>query len=171
MLNMNLINKLGIAIAFVFIGGFISCNSPENTESDKINAVTVAQTPTVSGDILSYADPNLEGPSVLIFNFHSTNRCISCNAIEANTRKTLETYFSKEMQEGRIKMMVYNVDDEVNASIAQTFEATGTALFIVRVNDGKDSIMDVTGDGFKYAKHNPEKLIEILKSKIEEQLQ
>ena len=74
------------------------------------------------------------------------------------------------MQEGRVKMMVYNVDDEVNAPIAETFQATGTSLFIVKVLDGKDTITDVTGDGFKYAKHNPDKLVEVLKGKIEENL-
>lgn len=162
--------KTVIVASFIFTGSLISCNSSENTDFKKSPIVTAAQPTVVSGDIMSYVTPNLEGPSILIFNFHSTNRCVSCNAIEANTKKTLETYFSKEMQEGRIKMMVYNVDEEVNASIAQTFEATGTSLFIVRVMDGKDSIMDVTGEGFKYAKNNPEKLIEVLKAKIEEQL-
>lgn len=147
-----------------------SCNSSSSKMNSSNYEDSIAKTTIVSGDILSYATPNLDGPSVLLFNFHSTNRCVSCNAIEANTKKTIETYFAKEMQEGRVKMMVFNVDDDVNAAIAETFQATGTSLFLVEVLNGNSSIIDVTEDGFKYAKHHPEQLIELLKVKIEENL-
>lgn len=164
---MSTIKSFGKLILIGMIVSFSSCHSGENSKPINKQTDTTNTSTETSGNILSYVTPNLDGPSVLIFNFHSTNRCVSCNAIEANTKKTIETYFANEMKEGRIKMMVYNVDDEANKKISETFQASGTSLFLVKVTDGKDSIMDVTGDGFKYAKHNPDKLIEVLKEKIE----
>lgn len=141
--------------------------SSENSDSKADSAAVVEKT----GDIiLNYVEKNVEGVSVLIFNFHSTHRCISCNAIEANTKKTIDTYFTNEKAEGRIKMMVLNVDDEANAKIAERFQATGTSLFIVRVLGEDIKLLDVTGDGFKYAKNNPDQLVEVLKTKIAESL-
>lgn len=167
---MKRIKFFGLIAFFVLTGSLISCNTEVNSKSDVAQKDSLAQNIAVNGDILSYVTPKLQGPSVLIFNFHSTNRCISCNAIEANTKKTIETYFSKEMEEGRVKMMVYNVDDDVNAAIAETFQATGTSLFLVKVLNGNASIIDITEDGFKFAKHHPEQLVELLKVKIEENL-
>ena len=41
-------------------------------------------------------DTNMSKVEVL--DFHSTHRCMTCNAIEANTKYTLDTYFSDEMK-------------------------------------------------------------------------
>ena len=35
-----------------------------------------------------------------VFDFHSTHRCMTCNAIEASTKYTLDTYFSNELKDG-----------------------------------------------------------------------
>ena len=34
-----------------------------------------------------------------VLDFHSTHRCMTCNAIEANTKYTLNTYFSNELKD------------------------------------------------------------------------
>jgi hypothetical protein len=103
---------------------------------------------------------------VLIYNFHVTNRCPSCIAIEEATTKTLNTYFSKEVKEGRIKRQVLNVDDKANKTISEKYEAFGSGLFITRIFNGKETTTDLTGDGFKYARNKEEKFIEILKTTI-----
>ena len=40
--------------------------------------------------------------TIEVFDFHTTNRCITCKAIEANTKYTLETYFAKELKSKKI---------------------------------------------------------------------
>ncbi|NVO02116.1 MAG: hypothetical protein HXX09_05385 [Bacteroidetes bacterium] len=109
-------------------------------------------------------------PIVLIYNFHVTNRCVSCIAIEDATTKTLNTYFSSEIKQGRIKRKILNVDDEANKKISEKYEAFGSGLFVTRVFKGKETTTDFTGDGFKYAKNKQEKFIELLKTKISEYL-
>lgn len=108
--------------------------------------------------------------SVLIYNFHVTNRCVSCIAIEDATSKTLNTYFSKDLKQGRIKRYILNVDDNANSKIAEKYQAFGSGLFVTRVFKGKETTTDLTGDGFKFAKNKEERFIEILKTKIAEYL-
>jgi hypothetical protein len=109
-------------------------------------------------------------PTVLIYNFHVTNRCASCIAIEDATTKTLNTYFANEVKQGRIKRQTLNVDDVANKTISEKYQAFGSGLFVTRVFKGKETTADLTGDGFKYAKNKEVRFIEILKNKITEYL-
>ncbi|PCH49095.1 MAG: hypothetical protein COC22_07135 [Flavobacteriaceae bacterium] len=72
-----------------------------------------------------------------VIDFHSTHRCMTCKAIEASTKYTLDTYFSDELANKKIEFKVVNVDDEKNFKMAEAFEATGTALFLNVIVDGK----------------------------------
>ncbi len=83
-----------------------------------------------------------------VLDFHSTHRCMTCNAIEANTKYTLDTYFSEEMENGKIAFQVINVDEKENEKIAEKFEAAGTALFLNVIKDGKETSIDLTEFAF-----------------------
>lgn len=111
-----------------------------------------------------------ELPVVYLYNFHVTNRCPSCIAIEDATTKTLNTYFAAELKQGRIKRQIINVDDEANKKIAEKYQAFGSGLFITRSYKGKETTLDLTGDGFKFARNKEDRFIGILKSKITEYL-
>jgi hypothetical protein len=115
-------------------------------------------------------DTKQDKPVVLVYNFHVTNRCVSCIAIEEATSKTLNTYFAAEMKQGRIKRQILNVDDEANAAISEKYQAFGSGLFVTRVFKGKEDIADLTGTGFKFARNKEEKFIEVLKNQITEYL-
>ncbi len=109
-------------------------------------------------------------PILYIYNFHATRRCVSCVAIENTTTQALEKYFQKEVDEGRIKRFIINVDEKENKKLVEKYEVYGTALYLVRSFKGKENTIDLTAEGFKYAKNKPEKLLEILKEKISENL-
>jgi hypothetical protein len=118
----------------------------------------------------SNSAPKAELSTVLIYNFHVTNRCVSCIALENATTKTLNTYFANELKQGRIKRQILNVDDDYNKTISMKYQAFGSGLFITRVFKGKETTADLTGDGFKYAKNKEDRFIEILKNQITEYL-
>ncbi|WP_372792779.1 nitrophenyl compound nitroreductase subunit ArsF family protein [Lutibacter sp.] len=104
-----------------------------------------------------------------VIDFHSTHRCMTCNAIEASTRYTLDTYFSKELKNENITFQVVNVDDEKNYKLAEKFEATGTALFLNVIVDGKETQIDLTE--FAFMKGNDQAAFSIeMKSKLEKEL-
>ncbi|UAM99770.1 nitrophenyl compound nitroreductase subunit ArsF family protein [Polaribacter litorisediminis] len=83
-----------------------------------------------------------------VLDFHSTRRCMTCNAIEANTKYTLNTYFAKELQTEKITFQVINVDEKENEKIAEKFEASGTALILNMIKNGKETQINLTDFAF-----------------------
>ncbi|MDC9723906.1 MAG: nitrophenyl compound nitroreductase subunit ArsF family protein [Urechidicola sp.] len=104
-----------------------------------------------------------------VLDFHSTHRCITCNAIEANTKYTLETYFAKELKEGKITFQVINVDEKENEKIAEKFEASGTSLFLNVIKNGKETQINLTDFAFMNGK-DQETFSKELKTKINTEL-
>lgn len=84
-----------------------------------------------------------------VIDFHTTRRCKTCNAIEANTIYTLETFFADEMKNGTITFQSINIDEEENYSIAEKFQASGTSLFLNVIIDGKEKQVNLTSAAFK----------------------
>jgi hypothetical protein len=178
MIKIKYFRTLLIFIAAVLL--LSSCNSGiktnETTQNDSIRSTVIDTskenttqpdtTIKVSENNTNNAIVKTELSKVMIYNFHVTNRCPSCIAIEDATTKTLNTYFTKEVKEGRIKRQILNVDDEANKTISEKYEAFGSGLFVTRVFKGKETTTDLTGDGFKYARNKEEKFIEILKTTI-----
>ncbi len=89
-----------------------------------------------------------QGNSIEVIDFHSTNRCMTCRAIEANTKYTLDTHFAKELKSGKITFKIVNVDKKENEKFAEKFQATGTALFLNVIKDGKEKQVDLTNFAF-----------------------
>ena len=83
-----------------------------------------------------------------VLDFHSTHRCMTCNAIEVNTKYTLDTYFAKELKEGKITFQVINVDEKENEKIAEKFEASGTSLILNVIKKGKETQINLTDFAF-----------------------
>jgi thiol-disulfide isomerase/thioredoxin len=105
-----------------------------------------------------------------VIDFHSTNRCMTCNAIEANTIYTLETYFSEQLANKSITFQTVNVDLDENYAMAEKFEATGTSLFLNIIVDGKETPIDLTNFAFMNGT-DQETFSAELKSKIEAELE
>ncbi|WP_299525513.1 nitrophenyl compound nitroreductase subunit ArsF family protein [uncultured Lutibacter sp.] len=104
-----------------------------------------------------------------VIDFHSTHRCMTCNAIEASTKYTLDTYFSEELKNESITLLIVNVDDEKNYKLAEKFEATGTALFLNVIIDGKETQIDLTEFAFMNG-NDQEKFSKELKVTLETEL-
>jgi len=104
-----------------------------------------------------------------VYDFHSTHRCMTCNAIEANTKHTLDTYFAKELKSGLITFKSVNVDDKKNSALAEKFQASGTSLYLNVIVDDSSTIINLTD--FAFAKgRKKDAFAKILKTKIDEQL-
>lgn len=126
----------------------VSCNNQKSKNNTKI-----------SSDI----------SKIEVLNFHSTNRCFTCNEIENNTKYTLNSYFSEEIKDGKINHQTINVDEKENYALAEKFEATGTALFLNLIIKGKEKQMDLTNFAFSKGR-DKEVFSKELKTKIETEL-
>ena len=104
-----------------------------------------------------------------VIDFHSTHRCITCNAIEMHTRYTLKKYFADELKSGKITFQVINVDKEKNYKLAEKFEASGTSLFLNVIAKGKETKIDLTQFAFMKGREKDE-FMTGLKEKIEKEL-
>ena len=104
-----------------------------------------------------------------VLDFHSTHRCMTCNAIEANTKFTLDTYFAKELKADKITFQVINVDEKENEKIAEKFEASGTALILNVIKNGKETQINLTDFAFMNG-NDQEAFSKELKAKIDTEL-
>jgi len=104
-----------------------------------------------------------------VIDFHSTHRCITCNAIEMHTRYTLKKYFADELKSGKITFQVINVDKEKNYKLAEKFEASGTSLFLNVIAKGKETKIDLTQFAFMKGREK-DIFMTGLKEKIEKEL-
>ena len=137
----------------LFIFTIISCKKEE----------TVLKT---DSDVTSVSLPNNR---LEIYAFHGTRQCETCKNMKLNTKATLDKYFSDELKSNAIVYQVIDVDDDKNEALAEKFQATGTALMINKVVDGKDNISDWSDFAFDKANEANEFIPE-LKIKIEEVL-
>lgn len=100
---------------------------------------------------------------VEVYYFHYTRRCVTCQAVEAESQKIISTLYAKEMKEGKIKFIGVNLDEKNSKAIAGKCKAEGQALLVI---SGSKRI-DLTEEGFMYAKTKPEKLKAELKKVID----
>ena len=104
-----------------------------------------------------------------VLDFYGTHRCFTCKAIEENTRYTLETHFSDALKSEKIVFKTINVDEKENETIAEKFEAVGTALLLNVIKDGKETVIDLTELAFMDGTEQ-EVFSKKLKTKIETEL-
>jgi hypothetical protein len=90
--------------------------------------------------------------------FHLTARCVTCKAVEAEAKKNLEILYP-----GKIRFQSINLEDAANKKIAERLQISGQTLLIVN----GDTKINLTNEGFMYARNNPEKFKSIIKEKVD----
>lgn len=97
-------------------------------------------------------------PKVEVYYFHLTSRCPTCLAVESEAKADIQTLYGN-----KISFKSINLDDESSKAIAEKLQVPGQALLIVK---GKEKI-NLTNDGFMYARKDPAKFKSIIKEKID----
>jgi len=104
-----------------------------------------------------------------VIDFHSTHRCVTCQAIEESTKYTLDNYFADELKSGKITFQVINVDKKENYALAEKFEASGTSLFLNVIRNGEEKQINLTDFAFMNGR-NKEVFSKELKAKLDAEL-
>lgn len=142
-----------LLIFTIATGLFTACNnSAPKTETETSNVETTT----------SVAKQN----RIEVYCFHGTRQCETCKNMKANTKTALDKYFASQLKDSSIVFSIIDVDDAKNEKLAEKFQATGTALMINKVVNGKDSIIDWSDFAFEKANDN-EVFISELKTKID----
>jgi len=113
-----------------------------------------------------YAQDNKKQPlnnaqKIEVYYFHLTSRCPTCLAVESEAKSDIKTLYGD-----KVSFRSINLDDASSKTIAEKLKVPGQALLIVK---GTQQI-NLTNDGFLYARKNPEKFKSIIKEKVDELL-
>lgn len=108
----------------------------------------------------------MKGEKVEAYYFHFTARCVTCKVVEAETKKNIETLYPEQVKSGKVSFRAVNLDDATSKELAEKNGVYGQALLIV---SGSQKI-NITNEGFMYAKNNPDKFRQIIKEKIDKLL-
>lgn len=133
-------------VLYLFTATSFACNPKENDETQKSSEVT--------------------SDKIEVYYFHFTRRCITCNAVESVTKEALNEYYAEAVKSGKIIFKSVNLDDESNEKIAEKLKVSGQTLLFV----AGDKQVNLTNDGFMYAKSQPDKLKAKVKETVEQLL-
>jgi hypothetical protein len=101
---------------------------------------------------------NKDALKIEAYYFHFTRRCVTCQAVEQVSTDAL-----KELYGNKIVLESINLDEKENKELAKKLGIEGQTLLFVK----GDQKVDITNDGFMYARTDPEKLKEKIKATIE----
>lgn len=101
--------------------------------------------------------------SIEAYYFHFTGRCVTCKTVESEAKKNLETLYPELVKQGKLSFKSINLDEESSKSIAEKLQISGQTLLLVR---GGQKV-NITNEGFMYARSNPEKFKSIIKTKVD----
>lgn len=106
--------------------------------------------------IAAQAESGTSASTIQVIQFHSENRCYTCNKIEELTRGAIESFTN-------VTFTLVNVDDPKNEILAEKFQAAGTALFLFNPKTGAKK--DLTDFAFMNV-GNKEKFVKRLNDEI-----
>ena len=107
-----------------------------------------------------------QADDIAVYYFHYTKRCVTCNAVEDETKMVIETFYGDEMKEGKIEFKSVNLDEYDGKNLAKSLRVSGQTLLIVK---GKKKV-DLTSQGFMNARTNPEKFHNVLQNNFDKLL-
>jgi thioredoxin-related protein len=140
--------SLLILVAVLFI---VACNSPQS----KTNQTSENQ-----------RSVSINSEDVLVYYFHNTKRCATCNAVEEETKMALTMFYEERLKAGSIEFTSLNLEEDEGKAMAQTLKISGQTLLIVQ----GETQVNLTNEGFMNARTNPSKFHEIVKEQIDQLL-
>ena len=94
---------------------------------------------------------------VHVYYFHFNMRCATCRAVESQTQMDVKELFGDQVSFG-----AYNLDEKAGKEKGKELGVSALTLLIVK---GKQQI-NLTTEGFMYARTDPKKFRQIIEEKI-----
>jgi len=102
---------------------------------------------------------NVAAPvNVEAYYFHFTSRCETCKAVESEAKKALQSLYGE-----KVSFKSINLDDASSKVLAEKLQVSGQALLVVKGS----KILNLTNDGFMYARKEPAKFKAVIKEKVD----
>ena len=121
---------LFVAVSLVYLA--VRQSGSETTSDES----TVASRDTTVGTDSSESAAEHQ---VIAYYFHGDKRCPTCLKIEDLSRRTLESGFYEELQDGRLQWQVVNFEEAGNEHYAEQFQLHTQTLILVDERRGRMS--------------------------------
>jgi hypothetical protein len=103
---------------------------------------------------VNQVEPN---EAIIVYYFHGDVRCPTCHKLESYAKESLDTYFAKDVADGKIKWMPTNVDTAGNEHFVKDYKLVTKSVILSKMVEGKqvawknlDQIWDLVADKDKY---------------------
>ena len=93
--------------------------------------------------------------------FHNTSRCVTCKTVESEAKADLENLYGSQ-----VTFKALNLEEDSTKPIAEKLKISGQTLLIVK----GDQQINLTNEGFLYARTNPVKFKKIIKEEVDKLL-
>lgn len=97
-----------------------------------------------------------------IIYFHGKQRCVTCMAIEKETKALVKGELAKQVKAGKVKFRVVDLSTEQGKKIAAKYKVTFSSLFVVTPGGAED----LTRFAFANARNNAEGFRKELRAKV-----
>ena len=105
---------------------------------------------------------------VEVIYFYGNMRCLTCKAIEKFAKETVDSIFTEESRNGKVRFRVVSIPD--NEKMAYEYQTTGSSLFVTTYINGVEKRTDMTEFGFKTARKRHEYFQDSLSKVIRQSL-
>jgi len=95
---------------------------------------------------------------VNVYYFHTNTRCVTCRTVESEAKMNVEELFGDD-----VHFAAVNLDEKAGEAKGKELGVNSQSLVVIK----GDKKIDLTTQGFMYARTNPEKFREIMKEKIQ----
>ncbi len=95
---------------------------------------------------------------VIVYYFHLTHRCATCQAVENIAKESLNDYYGNKVQFESI-----NIENEKDNPLLSKYKVSGQTLLVTKGN----KVINLTNQAFMNARTNPDKYKAKIKSTID----
>lgn len=118
----------------------------------------------LSGGIAPATGPTAKeqshGDGLVVYYFHSNTRCPTCQAIESQSRQTVQTDFASQLDNGEVVWKTLNYEESAVLDLAARFEIQMPVVVLARMKNGQiedwkrlDQVWGIVGDKPAFAEY------------------
>ena len=110
-----------------------------------------------------------QNSKVIVYYFHGTFRCTTCQNIEKYSKEAIEHYFPNELKNGKLEFKALNVEEAENRHYIQDYQLFSRALVISLVKQDKEATWKNLTDVWKHVR-DKDKFFQYVKDEVDKLL-
>ena len=83
------------------------------------------------------ADVQSIDDGLIVYYFHTAQRCLNCKAIESQSQETVRSDFAAELASGEVVWKILNFDKPAGKKLAARFEVSNPVVVLAQMKNGK----------------------------------